>query len=74
MNFTLKRLLSIGQVLLLLLLLVGPGLLTAQKRALDSEPSEFLVNDYAGVLQRQEVVRLGQKLRAMHWRLLLKSL
>ncbi len=64
MNFTLKRLFSIGHVLLLLLLLGGPGHLTAQKRALDSKPSEFLVNDLAGVLQRQEVVRLGQKLRA----------
>ena len=44
--------------------MILPGIGWSQKRAIDVRPSEYLVNDYAGVLQRQEVIRLGQKLRS----------
>jgi len=48
--------------LLLLGLLVGTLALRAEKQL--PEPSQFLVNDYAGLLSRNEVVALGDKLRA----------
>lgn len=51
-------------ILLLAVFSVLPGIGQSQKRAIDTRPSEYLVNDFAGVLQRQEVIRLGQKLRS----------
>ncbi|MEL6656314.1 MAG: TPM domain-containing protein [Bacteroidota bacterium] len=50
------RLLFLGFALVIL-----PTLLTAQKTI--PEPTEFLVNDYAGLLGRSEVIALGRKLR-----------
>lgn len=43
-------------------LLLLPILTWAQKEV--PEPTNFLVNDYASMFSREEVVRLGQKLRA----------
>lgn len=45
-----------------LLFLLIPVLGWAQKEV--PEPTDFLVNDFASMFSRQEVVRLGQKLRA----------
>ncbi|MEZ5039301.1 MAG: TPM domain-containing protein [Saprospiraceae bacterium] len=64
MDFKQSRQFLLRPVVLLMLLVGWAGILAAQKRAIDMKPSEFLVNDFAGVLQRQEVARLGQKLRA----------
>ena len=43
-----------------ILLLLLPLGLAAQKQL--PQPTDFLVNDYAGLLSRQEVVQLGNKL------------
>lgn len=64
MNITHRRFLSRFTQLFLAVLMILPGIGWSQKRAIDVRPSEYLVNDYAGVLQRQEVIRLGQKLRS----------
>ena len=50
------RLLLLGFALAIL-----PNLLAAQKAT--PEPTEFLINDYAGLLGRSEVIALGRKLR-----------
>lgn len=50
--------------LFLVVFTLWPGISQSQKRAIDAQPSEYLVNDYAGVLERQEVIRLGQQLRS----------
>ena len=48
-------------LLLAFVMLLAPVLLSGQKTL--PEPTQFLVNDYAGLLGRQEVIALGRKLR-----------
>lgn len=51
-----------NKIIIGLFLCLMPILAWAQKEV--PQPTEFLVNDYAGLFSRQEVVQLGQKLRA----------